>query len=291
MTLLWLALRALHFTVLILLVGSTFYTTLLAPAAFRASLAVRLFPQVKWSAWLVLITALTMLATQNVLMSGDWRNLSETAVWLAVFSTRWGSVWQWQLLFSLCGVVALALRGRQRQQMLLLSGLLQSGCLALIGHAAMREGIAGLLQQINHAVHLIAAAFWAGGLVPLLVLLRAARNIEFRADAIRTMIRFSRYGHLAVALTIVTGVVNSLLIVGAPIDWPLNDYVVLLLCKAGLVMLMVLIALWNRYWLVPRFRVAGFAAQHLFIRMTQLEIVLACGVVGLVSVFATLSPT
>lgn len=56
-------------------------------------------------------------------------------------------------------------------------------------------------------------------------------------------------------------------------------------------MLMVLIALWNRYWLVPRFHIAGLAAQRLFIRMTQLEIVLACGVVGLVSVFATLSPT
>lgn len=291
MTLLWLVLRALHFTVLILLVGGTFYTTLLAPATFRASLAVRLLPLVKWSAWLALLTALAMLATQNVLMSGNWRNLSEIPVWLAVFSTRWGSVWQWQLLFSLFSVAALALRGRQRQQGLLLSGLLQTGCLALTGHAAMREGIAGLLQQGNHAVHLIAAAFWAGGLVPLLVLLRAARNIEFRADAIRTMMRFSRYGHIAVALTIVTGVVNSLLIVGAPPDWPLNDYVVLLLCKAGLVMLMVLIALWNRYWLVPRFRVAGFAAQRLFIRMTQLEIVLACGVVGLVSVFATLSPT
>jgi len=290
-TLLWLVLRALHFTALILLVGSTFYTTLLAPAAFRPSLATRLFPLLKASAWLALLTALGMLATQNVLMSGDWHNLSDMSVWLAVFSTRWGSVWQWQLLFALCGLAAISLRGRLRQQVWLLSGLLQTGSLALTGHAAMREGITGLLQQGNHAVHLVAAAFWAGGLVPMLVLMRVARNIEFRTDAIRTMMRFSRYGHIAVALTIVTGVINSLLIAGSPVDWHLNDYVVLLLCKAGLVSLMVLIALWNRYWLVPRFHVAGLAAQRLFIRMTQLEIVLACGVVGLVSVFATLSPT
>lgn len=50
------------------------------------------------------------------------------------------------------------------------------------------------------------------------------------------------------------------------------------------------VALINRYWLVPRFRVAGSGTQQKFIRMTQLELLLACGVVGLVSVFATLSP-
>ncbi|MDS7721547.1 copper homeostasis membrane protein CopD [Pantoea ananatis] len=291
MTLLWLVLRALHFTALMLLVGSAIYSRLLAPVAFRTSLAARLFPLMKWSTWLALLSALAMLATQNVMMSGDWHNLSETAVWLAVFSTRWGAVWQWQLLFSLCSVAAIIMRDRPRQQVWLLTGLLQTGCLALTGHAAMREGIAGLLQQSNQALHLLAAAFWAGGLVPVLVLMRMARNIEYRTAAIRTMMRFSRYGQVAVALTIITGVVNSLLIAGVPANWHLNDYVVLLVCKAGLVMLMVLIALWNRYWLVPRFHIAGLAAQRLFIRMTQLEIVLACGVVGLVSVFATLSPT
>lgn len=154
----------------------------------------------------------------------------------------------------------------------------------------MREGWPGLLHQINHALHLIAAAFWVGGLVPLLLLMREARRIDRRTDAIRTMMRFSRYGHLAVALTLLTGGVNSLMILGWPLTWHESRYSLLLLGKVLLVTLMVGVALINRYWLVPRFRVAGSGTQQKFIRMTQLELLLACGVVGLVSVFATLSP-
>jgi len=53
---------------------------------------------------------------------------------------------------------------------------------------------------------------------------------------------------------------------------------------------MIAIALTNRYLLVPRFRLAASNAAHLFIRLTQLELLLAIIVIGLVSVFATLSP-
>ncbi len=49
----------------------------------------------------------------------------------------------------------------------------------------MHEGVPGMLQEFNHALHLIAAAFWAGGLLPLLM--REARQIERRSDAIRAI--------------------------------------------------------------------------------------------------------
>jgi Copper resistance protein D. len=64
----------------------------------------------------------------------------------------------------------------------------------------------------------------------------------------------------------------------------------MLVVKVMLVMMMVGIALINRYVLVPGFRVAGSHAPQQFIRLTQLELLLAIVVVGLVSVFATLSP-
>nr|MBA2816825.1 copper resistance protein CopD [Candidatus Pantoea persica] len=170
---------------------------------------------------------------------------------------------------------------------LLLGVLLQLGTMALTGHAAMRDGAAGALQQLNQLLHLTGAAFWAGGL-PLLM--REARRIVWRSDTIRSMMRFSRYGHLAVALTLLTGLINMLLIAGWPAQCRLNLYAVLLAAKVALVVLMVSVALFNRYVLVPRFRLAGKGAQHYFIRMTQLELLLVCGVVGLVSVFDTLSP-
>lgn len=287
---LWICLRALHFFAVFLLAGSAFYTALLAPRRYRPELAQRLHRIFVTTAILSLLSALMMLATQTGLMSGDWRNVSDVETWQAVLATRFGSVWRWELGFALLSTLALLLRGSLRQQLLLVSGLLQLMALAGVGHAAMRDGVPGLLQQTNHAMHLIAAAFWTGGLLPLLLLMREARQIAFRTDAIRCMMRFSRYGHLAVALALITGLINSLLIGGTPLNWGTTLWSALLVVKVMLVMMMVGIALINRYILVPQFRVAGSQASQQFIRLTQLELLLAIVVVGLVSVFATLSP-
>ncbi|MFP3448895.1 hypothetical protein SB765_28620, partial [Pseudomonas sp. SIMBA_067] len=100
----------------------------------------RLNPLVKGSAWLALLSALAMLACQNVLMSGDSANLADVDIWLAVIGTHFGGVWLWEILFSLLAVAGLLLTGRLRQQVLLLAGVLQLACMALIGHAAMRDG-------------------------------------------------------------------------------------------------------------------------------------------------------
>jgi len=287
---LWILLRALHFAAVMLLAGSAFYTALLAPGRYRRALGRRLGAMMRGCVWLALVSALLMLATQLTLMSGDWRNLADAEIWRAVLSTRFGAVWQWEIGLAGFTLLASLLRDERQQQAWLIGALLQLACMALTGHAAMREGLAGALQQANHALHLIGAAFWAGGLLPLLILMREARQIDRRSDAIRAMMRFSRYGHLAVAVTLCTGVVNGLLIAGWPGEWNGSLYSELLVVKAVLVALMVAIALFNRYVLVPRFRLAGKGAQQNFIRMTQLELLLACAVVGLVSVFATLSP-
>ncbi|MBE5252785.1 copper homeostasis membrane protein CopD [Mixta mediterraneensis] len=291
MTTLWILLRMLHFIAVMGLTGSAFYTALLAPVSYRRVLAIRMQLLLQISAGLALLSALAMLATQNVLMSGDWHNLNDGVTWLAVLGTRFGMVWQWEIGFALGACLMMLLRGRLRQQGLLLSGIGQLLCLALTGHAAMHDGFTGgVLQQVNHALHLVASSFWAGGLLPLLLLMRDTRQIDRRADAILTMMRFSRYGHLAVALALLTGLVNSLFIVAWPLVWRDNLYLLLLSVKVSLVAVMVLVALINRYWLVPRFHLAGSDTQQKFIRMTQFELLLACGVTGLVSVFATLSP-
>nr|WP_310616326.1 copper homeostasis membrane protein CopD [Pantoea cypripedii] len=287
---LWISLRACHFLSALLLTGSAFYTALLAPKRFRPILAQRLSAILKLSAVVSLLSAVLMLATQTGLMSGDWQNVANRDTWLAVLGTRFGQVWRWEILFALLSVLALLLRGNVRQQWLLLTGLLQLITLAGVGHAAMRDGWEGTLQQANHALHLISAAFWSGGLLPLLLLMGEARKIAHRTDAIRSMMRFSRYGHLAVALALLTGIFNSLLIAGSPLQWHQTLWSELLIAKVLLVMLMVTVAVINRYWLVPRFRLAGSRASTIFIRLTQFELLLAVVVIGLVSVFATLAP-
>jgi putative copper resistance protein D len=287
---LWIGLRALHFFSVLLLAGSAFYTALLAPHRYRPVLAQRLGLILCNSAILSLLTAVLMLATQTGLMSGDWRNVGDGQTWLAVLNTRFGQVWQWEIGFALLSTLALLLRDSLRQNLLLCSGVLQLIALAGVGHAAMHEGWPGLLQRGNHALHLIAAAFWAGGLLPLLLLMGEARRIEFRTDAIRCMMRFSRYGHLAVALALLTGITNSWLIAGSPLNWQATLWSELLVMKVLLVGIMIGIALTNRYLLVPRFRLAASIAPQIFIRLTQIELLLAMGVIGLVSVLATLAP-
>lgn len=290
MTPFWILLRALHFMSVMLLAGSAFYTVLLAPERYRPVLAHRLSGMMVCCVWIAFVSALAMLATQIVLLSDDWRNLADKGVWQALLSTHFGAVWQWEILFACFASVSLLLRGQWRQRLWLVCALLQLSCMALVGHAAMHGGREGALHHINHALHLFAASFWTGGLLPLLFVMRMARQSDLRGDAIRTMMRFSRYGHLAVALTILSGLINSLLISGWPLNWQSSIYRDLLVVKVVLVAWMTAIAVFNRYVLVPRFQLAGERAQQQFIRMTQLELLLSCAVVGLVSVFATLSP-
>ncbi|QHM71331.1 copper homeostasis membrane protein CopD [Mixta intestinalis] len=281
--------RALHFGALMLLVGSASYSVLLAPRRYRPLPGQRFMPLLSGCALLSLLSALAILAAQTGLMSGDWHNVFQLSIWRAVLSTGFGQAWQLQLLFALLACLSLAGRGATRQRLLLLCGLIQLCTLALVGHAAMQDGWPGVVQRINHAVHLTGAAFWAGGLLPLLWLMRDAQQPAWRSEAICTMMRFSRYGHLAVALTLISGIINTAFIVG----WPLpidNPYRQWLLLKIGLVGIMVCTALFNRYYLVPRFRQSGGEAQRRFVHATQFELWLAVAVVVIVSLFATLQP-
>ncbi len=171
---------------------------------------------------------------------------------------------------------------------LLLLAMGQLILLAGVGHAAMNDGPMGALQRLNYAFHLICAATWLGGLLPLLFCMRLAKG-RWQNAAIFTMMRFSRVGHYAVAGVLLSGVINALMILGLDIPWQAG-YVQFLLFKCALVALMVVIALANRYFLVPRFRPESGRAQQIFIRMTQAEVVLGALVLATVSLFATWEP-
>ncbi|WP_345827800.1 copper homeostasis membrane protein CopD [Erwinia sp. HDF1-3R] len=284
----WVLCRWLHFMALLTLTGASAFTVFLAPAQFRAHMSVRLSPLLKSGAIASLLTAVLLLVIQTGMMGNGWQDVSNVDVWRLVLQTRFGVAWQWQLIAGVVGVAALGLKGRGQQCLLLLSGIGQLAGLAFTGHAAMLDGALGFLQRSNHAVHLISAAFWAGGLLPVLLLMADVRQ-PARNDAIHTLMRFSRYGHLAVALVLLSGVVNAWLLLG----WPPGHFQLysrLLLLKIALVGLMCGIALFNRYWLVPRFQHSGEQGQRRFIQATLAELLLAAMVLLLVSLFATLEP-
>ncbi|WP_219953303.1 copper homeostasis membrane protein CopD [Dickeya zeae] len=283
------ALRIGHFSSLMLLVGATCYCRLLSPQTYRAQLALRLSGVMVFSSIVAVLTAIGILAAQTGLMSGDWRNIGDVSTWYAVLGTRFGMLWVWQPVLALITCVMVFWRCAGWLSGVLMSGIAQLCGMAWVGHAAMLEGWPGVVHGLSQTVHLLSVTFWVGGLAPLLPVLRDAQRVSARDDAILTMMRFSRFGHLAVALAILTGLVNARLILGWPLP-PFGVYSALLAVKVLLVAAMVLLALFNRYWVVPRFQHAGATAYGYFLRLTIVDLSLSVLVVGLVSVLATLSP-
>lgn len=196
--------------------------------------------------------------------------------------------WIWQIILALVTLAVVVIAPVKMQRRLLILTVAQFILLAGVGHATMRDGVPGTFQQINHALHLLCAAAWFGGLLPVVYCMRMAQG-RWRQQAISAMMRFSRYGHFFVAGVLLTGISNTLFITGFTAIWQ-TTYGQLLLLKCALVVLMVAIALTNRYVLVPRMRQENPRADIWFVRMTQIEWGVGGIVLAIVSLFATLEP-
>lgn len=284
----YIALRFIHFTALMMLFGCTVYSVLLVHGRLREVLVRRLQTAWRPAIGLSFISACLLLCAQAGMMGDGWQDTVNPSVWMAVLGTQFGAVWTWQLILALATVAVLAVNPRKMQELLLLLAFAQLALLAGVGHATMHSGLLGAISRVNHAVHLLSASFWVGGLLPLLVCLRLVNTTTWSEVAIKSMMRFSRYGHLAVAAVIISGIINGLLIVGwnTPFE---SHYFRLLLLKVLLVGVMVILALMNRYWLVPQFNHSAMAKQR-FIQLTWLEMILSAAVLLLVSLFATQEP-
>lgn len=283
----YVSLRFIHFISLMIAFGCVLYGAWWAPVTLRRLLMQRFYPLMRHLLLASALSAMLMLMAQGGLMGNGWPDVWQPAIWQAVAGTQFGSAWVWQILLALVALVVVWLKPRRPARLLLILLCAQLLLLAGVGHAAMNEGWQGTLQRTNHAVHLFCVASWFGGLLPFIYCLRLAHG-RWRQAAIYTMMRFSRYGHLAVAGAIASGIVNALFIQGGLIsDSPWGR---MLLFKCALVAAMVAIALVNRYVLVPRISASGTRAEQLIVRTTQMEIVLGALALFAVSLFATWEP-
>lgn len=285
----YIALRFSHFLALMLLAGAAVCSAWLASGDFRTVMSRRLMRLWLPASLINLISTLLILAVQGGLMGQGWQDVFRPGVWAMVLDTRFGAVWLWQIVLAVVTMIVVVLRPYRLQPLLICLAAFQLIVLADTGHATMHDGLTGLVHRLNHGVHLLSVAWWVGGLAPLLVCMRMAHKPRWRDTAITAMMRYSRYGHLAVAGAIFTGIVNSLLILGWRWPWH-SGYVQLLMVKIALVVLMVVIAVMNRYLLVPRFTRTTSGAQRAFVVMTQIEMALALLVILCVSIFATREP-
>ena len=283
----YVSLRFIHFISLIVAFGCLLYGAWWAPAALRRLMMQRFYPLMRHLLLASALSALLMLMAQGGLMGNGWSDVWQPAIWQAVAGTQFGGVWVWQILLAFVALAVVWLKPRRPGRLLLVLFCAQLLLLAGVGHAAMNDGWLGIVQRTNHALHLFCVASWFGGLLPFIYCLRLAHG-RWRQAAIFTMMRFSRYGHLAVAGAIASGVVNALLIQGGLIS--ASPWGRMLLLKCALVAAMVAIALVNRYVLVPRMSAGGTRAEQLIVRTTQIEIALGALALFAVSLFATWEP-
>jgi copper resistance protein D len=130
--------------------------------------------------------------------------------------------------------------------------------IAWTGHA--RNGVvAGAgLHLLGDMLHLIAAGVWIGALAWLLLLLTPYTQAP-RREIEHALAGFSRIGPGVVAMLVITGIVNSLFLIGPQNALSLwrKAYGLTLLIKLALFALMFALAAVNRYRLTPRLAMAA----------------------------------
>lgn len=274
----------------LLLWGGSVCLLLVVDPSLRAALWQRLRPWGLIAAGLSWVATLTALPILTAAIGSGWEVASSPRMLtLVVTKTVIGHAWGWQLGTMLVLTAVLVMRVLRRPAGVGIASALMLTTLTVSGHTAMHEGMIGILHRLNDWGHLLAGGFWLGALVPVVMLLGQLRKSSMRASAIQSLIRFSSAGHLAVALVVLTGMANTWLVVGGlPLE-PGALYQRALWIKVGLVGLLMAMALYNRYRLVPRLsREAG--ALETLRRVSIAEIIVLISVVALVGWFGTLPP-
>ena len=274
-----------------LLWGASAYIWALVPAGLGAAVTARLRP---WAAAAVAVAVLAVAVKLPAEVAGigdGWPDaLHPATVRSVLFDTSVGRGWAAQAGCALLLAAAVALPpGRRTAAVALASGLLLA-CLCLEGHAAMDEGWRGVLDRANDVLHVLSGGAWLGSLVPVLTILALPADDE-RSGEVATALRgFSRAGHAAVALVLLSGVLGTALILGR---WPVDlasPYEALLDLKIACVLAMTGLALVNRYVVVPR-RVRDPARAGLALRLgTSAEVALGFAALALVATFGLLDP-
>lgn len=271
------AARFLHYAAAIQLFGIAVFAAAIAPGMPELFTG-RLRRLAIACVGLLVATSLTWLAVTAATMGDGWADaVNPATLQLVLTGTQFGRVWIAVLALDLLLVVAVVAWPRW-WTLAVLSGAMLA-VLGLVGHLAATGGWSGFVGRASQVVHLVAAGFWLGSLLPLALCLRGGANAE---TALR---RFSGLGHLAVALALVTGLINTWLLIGGPPTDLASPWQALLAAKIALVLLMVGLALANRYVLMPRLAREGTAPLY---RSALAEMAIGAVVVGLVSVLGTL---
>ncbi|MET3595144.1 putative copper resistance protein D [Mesorhizobium shonense] len=284
------ACRFVHDAALMALWGASVYLLALVPSALAERIAARLTALRLIAVVLAFVSTIVALPTQTSMIGDGWPDaVNGPMLWDVLASTNIGTAWLAQALAGVLLVAAQMLASRLRLAATAIASGLGLAGLALSGHAMMNDGWQGIVHPLNDALHVLSAGAWVGALLPLLLILAGVGKMPFDADAATALRRFSNAGHVVATLAILSGIANSVFIVGWPFGLS-SPYRLLLSAKIAVVLAMIAMATANRYWFVPRIGRASESALHAIRIGTAIEIVLALTAILLVSIFGMLDP-
>jgi putative copper resistance protein D len=177
--------RGIHFAATAVLAGTLVFRTLVAKPALPPEHAVakKLRVQNLRVVWIALaVTALSgviWLLLQAVSMSGltPAEAMTPQVLSTVLNETQFGEVTEYRSALAIILAACLAFdRSPLANWLALATALGLMAAIAWTGHAGSTPGELGNLHLAADALHLVAAASWVGGLVPLVLLLSAVRR-------------------------------------------------------------------------------------------------------------------
>jgi copper resistance protein D len=170
------------------------------------------------SSALLLFGAVLSLILQSAMMNGialaqlDW-----PAIEVVLTATHWGLaiIIRATLAAAALGLALLMRPSRALWFASIALGLLILASFAWTGHGAASQGPWAWVHLLSDIVHAVAAGVWIGALVCFLMLLfRPSDSDEANVALYSALHGFSRTGSLVVSALVITGVVNTVFIVG-----------------------------------------------------------------------------
>jgi copper resistance protein D len=251
------------------------------------------------AAVIAMLSALAWWDSVAVNVGEGWADaLSVDTLAAILLDTEFGRIWIWRLALLLVLIGALLFPRRSpwnRPENALVTGF--AGVLvislAAIGHEARYTAIAEAVHLGAKAVHLLAAAVWIGGLVPLsYVLGRAAhdRQAAWIEVARHALPRFSFAGYFTVSLILLSGCVIGFFHVESPAALFGTAYGRVLIAKICLFFLITGIALFNRLRLTPPILAGAQSPVAALWKSVVFEQILGASILLVASVLASLPP-
>jgi putative copper resistance protein D len=284
--------RLVHFAAAALLLGVPVFRLAVAPNDLQRD-AVGDRAVALAAAIAALLSGLGWFAAVAADMAGGWADALAPDILQAVaFDTRFGRLWIARLICLVAVLAVLAMTRRSRAQdvgLAILAGAFAASLVG-VGHGTAGAGGVAPIHMVADVIHLLCAATWIGGLFCLGQLLHQALDGSATPEVVRKVVpRFSLIGYWAVALLLISGCTNALVLVPQPGKLLTTDYGRVLLVKIGLALVMVAIALVNRIALTPK-AVTGPAGIRTLWRSVMVEQGVGLAVLASVALLGTIHP-